>query len=978
MLASQLIYTSWKNGDSPKKGFMVYSKTNDISEEDSRLIMAVMQYKPLPDLPYTPTDQEIDEKFPRNVAYFELPSGKYCLAQACYVGQDYSSRWGNYIIHAFVIDEPNDLLPVTYIGSEIFRRRLTEEELNLNETPAPLPKVELANYDKALTEKEVNEFFNEERKQQLKLIAQSVVDAKNSGSKVYLRDEWANMKYWLKALALILPKELIKSLTFGTYIFETIECLDFICIRQMPTFNNYSYDETNTVSYTFDLLANNNSITELTNRYIDEACDRLVSDYFGCITYTSDISNTCKKYSINDYSKASLLFAMEKNNLKKFQSFDEMKEIYEIVANSNSNNQSQLASNVYVEVIKLISTKNNFDDQKKYFDFLKKLYVNLDSTKKEEILRTYLLTLTNNVANSNPQSAYEKLKDNWPVSFSTTLNVVLKQENIDELLRNNTDNSEYFVAIMMLDAYQSVNDMLKNTITNNLLAIYEKLARNKNYNYLKEIIKKASNISERYKDEMLAKYASKNVNVFVGDFSSTFEYLIATEDKRYFWHTISEMLKIHPEITNNLVKFYYEYKKNNKQLLTEYETVVNDSTLKKFLTQVELKGMEEKTNYSIDELSTIYKKSIELKNISQELALRYRQIFIKKITEDLQKLDNKERIREALLIHKNIYLSVSITENDKELVTIISDAIFKNTTFEDFRASKVTRNEMESIERSMNSVGIRIPDCVELFYYAQENFTNMEVMITSRKVTKILEDMGLDVTSKPKPYKLRVEIEKEKKELAKKEAKELKEKKKLEKEAAKKGLEAKTETFKPEEVVVDKKVEEEKPTPEVVVNVDDSKKPEYLQKNITDTLRGDFFNCYGSEIIRYDLSVANNRITEHLVSKVLVYLLEPLSSYRYFNDMFQKALLCDFDKTNEYLVGIYNYIFANKNQFSKLLSEITDKYFEELDKKKANKCFEYLINNVIEYEKMEEIMNNYNKDHQNFIDKIKGIFKKQK
>jgi hypothetical protein len=27
---------------------------------------------------------------------------------------------------------------------------------------------------------------------------------------------------------------------------------------------------------------------------------------------------------------------------------------------------------------------------------------------------------------------------------------------------------------------------------------------------------------------------------------------------------------------------------------------------------------------------------------------------------------------------------------------------------------------------------------------------------------------------------------------------------------------------------------------------------------------------------------------------------------------------------------------------------------------------------------MEEIMNNYNKDHQNFIDKIKGIFKKQK
>lgn len=978
MLASQLIYTSWKNGDSPKKGYMVYSQTTDISEEDANFLVKVMKYKPLPELPYTPTNQQIDEMFPRNVAYFQLPSGKYCLAQSSYVGLDYSSRWGNYLIHAFVIDESNDLLPITYIDSEVFRRRLTEEELNLNETPAPLPKVELASSDKALTEKELKEFFNEQRKQQLKLIAQSIIEAKNSGSKVYLKDEWPNMKYWLKALALVLPKELARSISFATYMQEAVECLDFICINQIPTLNNYSYDEFNTVHYTFDLITNNISITEVTNRYLDEACDILVSDYFECITYVNEIGKTCKKYNINDLSKASLLFAMEKNNLKKFQSFDEMQEIYEIVANNNTNNKAQLASNVYCEVKKLVSVKNNFEDQKKYFDFLKQIYVNLDTIKQEEILNTYLLTLTNNVANSNPQVVYENLKSKWPVNFNTTLNVVLKQEHIDELLKNNTDNNKYFVAILLLDSYKYVNDGLKNIITNNLLVVYENLAKSKNYNYLKEIIKNASSISPRYKEEMLTKYADKNINAFVSDLNSTFEYLLLTEDKKYFWYAISEMLRLHPDHTNNIIKFYYEYKKNNQALLTEYETIVTDSVMKKFLTQVELKGLEEKTNYSIEELANIYIKSFKLKNTSLELASRYRQIFIKKINENLQIPNNDKRIREALLIHKNIYLSSSIVENDKELVNIISNAIFTNTTFEDFRTSKVTRNEMESIVRSMNGVGIKIPDCVELFYYAQENFTNMEIMVTSRKVTKILEDMGFDVTSKPKPYKLKVEIEKEKKELAKKEAKELKEKKKLEKEAAKNGLEPKVETFKPEEVVVDNKEEKEKPTPEVVVNVDDNKKPEYLQKNITDTLRGDFFKCYGSEIIRYDLSVANNRITEHLVSKVLLYLLEPLSSYRYFNDMFQKALLCDFDKSNEYLVGIYNYIFANKGQYSKLLSEIAKEYIEKLDKKKANKCFEYLVNNVVEYEKMEEIMNNYNKEHQNFMDKLKGIFKKQK
>ena len=40
MRASQYIYTSWKNGDSPNKGFMVYSKSADITETETSEIQS--------------------------------------------------------------------------------------------------------------------------------------------------------------------------------------------------------------------------------------------------------------------------------------------------------------------------------------------------------------------------------------------------------------------------------------------------------------------------------------------------------------------------------------------------------------------------------------------------------------------------------------------------------------------------------------------------------------------------------------------------------------------------------------------------------------------------------------------------------------------------------------------------------------------------------------------------------------------------
>ena len=114
---------------------MVYSKSRDITDVEESEICAVMKYKAPDNLPYTPSNEEIETLFPKIFAYFKLSSGRFCIAQSSYIGQDYTNRWGNYIIHAYVLNDIGDLVPSRMIGANIFRTRLTDEELNADSAP---------------------------------------------------------------------------------------------------------------------------------------------------------------------------------------------------------------------------------------------------------------------------------------------------------------------------------------------------------------------------------------------------------------------------------------------------------------------------------------------------------------------------------------------------------------------------------------------------------------------------------------------------------------------------------------------------------------------------------------------------------------------------------------------------------------------------------------------------------------------------
>ncbi len=143
MMASQLIYTSWPNGNSQKKGFMVYSKSQDITQEEETEIVAAFRYVAPNGLPFAPKAEEILTLFPIMYGYVKLTSGRYVIAQSAYIGQDYTKRYGNYMIHAFVFDEPCSSFVLPLWGSSVFKRALTSEELNAPKAPDFLPKIKL-------------------------------------------------------------------------------------------------------------------------------------------------------------------------------------------------------------------------------------------------------------------------------------------------------------------------------------------------------------------------------------------------------------------------------------------------------------------------------------------------------------------------------------------------------------------------------------------------------------------------------------------------------------------------------------------------------------------------------------------------------------------------------------------------------------------------------------------------------------------
>ena len=250
MEALQYIYTSWKNGDSTEKGYMIYSRSEGISEMECTAIKDAMQYLAPKELTLTPTPQEIADIFPYAFSYFILPTGRGCVAQSTYLGKDYSGRYGNYIIHALVFDI-NDLpcRPAEFFAEPYIKTAMTQEELDAPSPVPPLPPLRISEYASVINDEQLNEFLFDKEDEFAQLISM-ILAAQDAGIPFYLNDSRENLVLWSAAVQRILPSRLAKKFMFNTYIgdHESMrsprareEGLNFHLIGVRPDANYFNY-----------------------------------------------------------------------------------------------------------------------------------------------------------------------------------------------------------------------------------------------------------------------------------------------------------------------------------------------------------------------------------------------------------------------------------------------------------------------------------------------------------------------------------------------------------------------------------------------------------------------------------------------------------------------------------------------------------------------------------------------------------------
>ena len=246
----QYIYTSWKNGDSTEKGYMIYSKSEGITDAECVAIKDAMQYLAPKELNLAPTPEEIADVFPYSFSYFILPTGRGCVAQSTYLGRDYSGRFGNYIIYAMVFDTAElPCRPSEFFGESYIKTAMTEEELSASSPVPPLPTLSIDEYSSVINDDQLNEFIFDKEEEFAQVISM-VLKARDLGIPFYLNDTRENLVLWASAIQRILPMHMAKKFTFNTYMYDQEimrsarvkeEGLDFYIIGVRPDANYFSY-----------------------------------------------------------------------------------------------------------------------------------------------------------------------------------------------------------------------------------------------------------------------------------------------------------------------------------------------------------------------------------------------------------------------------------------------------------------------------------------------------------------------------------------------------------------------------------------------------------------------------------------------------------------------------------------------------------------------------------------------------------------
>ena len=288
VVCAQLHYTSCRHGLLGSPGFQTRAMSNNISAQDKEDIQRLVMYKPPRDFPSQPTTEQILNEFPVAMRHNYLESGKLVICRSCYVGLDYSNRWGNFFSHAIVIDNlPPLVWPTDIYEWRHWTRGLTQEE-DIEQDSYALPAVSVIPDQESFSLEVLKEFLDDDdsRSDRLANMINAVQLRCSDSRNIVIRNEYqAEALFWIACLQKSFPSTLQRDLSCSSYHFDPRSSLAVNAIYGETDFS-VEEDTRNYQYYVFDFVDNNFSSVEGGNveysktitDWMQHAPDKLTSD----------------------------------------------------------------------------------------------------------------------------------------------------------------------------------------------------------------------------------------------------------------------------------------------------------------------------------------------------------------------------------------------------------------------------------------------------------------------------------------------------------------------------------------------------------------------------------------------------------------------------------------------------------------------------------------------------------------------------
>ena len=749
MLVSQLIYTGC--GKNKTGAFEVWSKSADITKAEENEIRDKMIYKRPPELPSAPSQEELDTVFPKKFAYFFLSSGRACIAQSSYIGKVYSDldmRTGNYIIHAFVFDKTDAIVPMNYMYNPIFKQGLTYQEWHDEGAPADLPKIDFPEDASPVTKQELDAFFSENGTSNFKLLLQAVLDSMSNDKKVTFNDSFTKLNLWYKALSVCVPKSKQKELTYSTFFTPSVmlasqmqansgaQSTD-IKIRNIASnvsANMFNYQqEARKGNYAFNFETGLIPEGIVAGKYVNALVDLLQSNLFKAIMLVDTVSKISALCGVDCDTALEINYLLTKQ-ISYVNEVEKLESLVDYVEKYYSNNVADVADSLYEYGI----AGGNWQMSSRYTRLFKFVFNNARSVDKNAMIAKYI---SNQGAfgvdyRAECEEYAQAFKRNAPFAWSYFLDYAFSDSAVK--MHINECGSSFSVKYLFFDALvealagtQKSDDQKRYAMQFFVSIAGESMRAGSAYemNSLLKSIEKggARNRAWLIKTAFTSIRGGRRLSD-VCSYQFVLDMIEACGDESTGTALLGELM-LENESNMDFVKTYIDRGERNGRLYSSFMAILEkEEKYKSFLDSIEI--------YKFSQGSTVTKR--QLRDYFDNFYSRGKDngLFKKKVRQYLGDLRDGDVINEGLELFTLWFKNMgSLNSNDMECAVSICRAIF-DASEESLRAY-IAANGAARLKEMLNTVssGFTPP----AYYY---------VISFGEKVKRLVEEIRSDKNSK--------------------------------------------------------------------------------------------------------------------------------------------------------------------------------------------------------------------------------------